>query len=524
MPITHLVVSRPPFRDGIAPAVAPLIGKPVYETKIFLKYPLPEVLKVCDGAGAAEKAASTLRGAGLDADVVPVESLASMPSPDPVTAFDFGEDALALRFKEGGLLAPWTALRLLVIGAYEVESHAPTSSGVPDEMGKRFKKSGDRMGDAIGGVVGDVIGGAISNLGDDLTGPAARRHMYVYQRADLVVWGDGTKVGGSGGPSIRRVRLDQTGLDFAGLGDRKRATGVENWRTLLAELKARAPKMTIDDGLVKTRPRPIMIDGRLLSAHLAEESDAVNKVVANRDEFYSALLAWREARRPEREEAPEAEGAPAEEGGPERPAAGEAARAPAAARPAAAELSVDAAPDRPGAAPTLAAAAPAARPAAPPVLPAASAPGAGATGGTQAAARPPSPAKDDKLQAMLRAAAVGGVQDQAKRQQARRRSEVIDHVLFLLSLPIAVLSVVIVVAGDLFLLKIGSASKTLLGQNRTPTWLFGGGVILVLSFSFYEHWGDVERPLLVKWLLPIMLVSAAAGALFLLRKRARVGQ
>lgn len=125
------------------------------------------------------------------------------------------------------------------------------------------------------------------------------------------------------------------------------------------------------------------------------------------------------------------------------------------------------------------------------------------------------------MQAMLRAAAADGVQEQARRTQALERAQAVDWVLFLLALPIAVLSVGVVVAGKIFMGKIGTASKTLLGKDRTPTWLFGGGVILVLSFGFYEHWGDVDRPTIVKLLFPIMLGSGTAGGLLLLRRRAR---
>ena len=277
MPLTHLLVTRPPCPDGIAPQVAPLLGLPVYETKVFLRHPLPDIVKISDSAGGAEGVAASLKAAGVPLDVVPVDALVSLSTPLEVKTFALSGDAATFTGKDGEATVPWAALAVVVLRQTEVTSKGPTSSGTPERVGKQLTALGNQMGGLVGGLVGGI--------GKDLATPVTpMKTVTAYQSADLV-W--------RSPEGIRRVRIEQQVLLYDGLGEKKKPLGYDNWRTLLAEIRARAPKAAVDEAMVKGKPRAGMVDGKVLSAHLVNESEAVKKVVGDPFEFHSALCAWK---------------------------------------------------------------------------------------------------------------------------------------------------------------------------------------------------------------------------------------
>lgn len=218
---------------------------PAYETKQYLKYPLPDVLKIADGAAAAEAAAVPFRAAGMGVDVVPVQGLVSLPAPQWSVSLNLADDVLTLRSEESELRLPWDGLALLVIVQYALE----WKTGIDEQF--------------------------VHFYGDSRV-----RH---YQWADLYARVDGKP---------RAARLDQRALDYAGLGPLKRADMLDNWLVLIGELKRRAPGMAVDDALVRNRPRETKVDGRLLSVLVADEPVAVRETLGKHAEFYTALRAW----------------------------------------------------------------------------------------------------------------------------------------------------------------------------------------------------------------------------------------
>jgi hypothetical protein len=92
--------------------------------------------------------------------------------------------------------------------------------------------------------------------------------------------------------ALSRVRLDQTVLEFSGLGDRLRSESRLNWDTLVSELRSRAPAMIVDTTMIGAKLRQTQIDAKYVDPTLAKEFDAVRKVAPDFYEFYSALRAW----------------------------------------------------------------------------------------------------------------------------------------------------------------------------------------------------------------------------------------
>ena len=244
MAITHLVVTRPPYPDDIAPVVAPVIGLPVYETKQYLRHPLPDILRTFATAEAAVRAADSFRKAGMSVDVVPVGALAAIPAHEYVVSFRFTPETATWGLQQGEFSAPWNAHRLFVL-----------------------------------------IQGSYTLNRVDLTGAIHGSTVDYYPRGDLFLHTDG---------KMRRLLLDQRNIDFSGLGDRKCPGARENWWAMMEDLRGRAPAMIVDELLIKNKPRMVTAEGKTYAALVEGESELVRASIANYgEEFYQSLCAVR---------------------------------------------------------------------------------------------------------------------------------------------------------------------------------------------------------------------------------------
>jgi len=244
VPPEFLVVTRPPLSETAAPRASRLLGLPAYETRLFLRHPLPAILQVADTRARADDLARTCVGAGVDVETVAVTDLTSLPPPGFVRAVGLGDEVLSFSDGEGRVDLRWSDLRALIVIEYDVRWIAP--------VGYDFVHH---------------HGGAVTES---------------RQAAELVA-----VVGGA----TRRLRLAPFGLDYAGLGPLKKPGVLENWITLLAEIRRRAPALLFDDAMAKSRPRDTLVDGRDLESHFAGAGDVTRAIVCGCGEFYLGLRA-----------------------------------------------------------------------------------------------------------------------------------------------------------------------------------------------------------------------------------------
>lgn len=237
-----LVVTRPPLPEDAAPGVADALGLPPYEARLFLRHPLPSVLKAARDREEAEAFASALRGAGLSVDLLPVEELVSLPPPEWPRRVEARSEGLLLEGPGGRVEAPWDALRLVVLMSVDVRWAAPVGHEFVHHYGSH------------------VVQGR--------------------ELAEFVLVRDGRAT---------RFRAVPEQLDYSGLGGLKASGAQENWATLIGVVRARSPRLHFDDAMTRTRPRGMLVDGKELGAHFEDAPEDVRRTFELYGEFYLAL-------------------------------------------------------------------------------------------------------------------------------------------------------------------------------------------------------------------------------------------
>ncbi|MBI3097215.1 MAG: hypothetical protein HYY93_03065 [Planctomycetes bacterium] len=288
MPDVSLVVSHPPFRDGVAAAaVAPLLGQAAFETNLFLKYPLPDLLKIAPDPAAAEAAVRPFHDAGVAADIVSYDVLCSMPPPLTVQSFRFTDHGLLFLLDKEDLIAPFDALRLLVTWRMAGEFRGAALAGPKVEKPRGGRLMG-HVAFAVAGPIGSMLVNHLQEAKADFARARAARAALKQKAgpekliADLYLLREG---------SFCRVRLDQGELDYSGLGPLLRPESLTNWNTLLGEFRKRSTAMKVNDDMIRTRPPAVT--GKYLTVERVIDQQSLKQYQINYPEFYSALLAWR---------------------------------------------------------------------------------------------------------------------------------------------------------------------------------------------------------------------------------------
>lgn len=304
-----LVVSRPPFKEGLpVAAVGSLIGQAAFETGLFLKYPLPDLLKVAPDPAAAEAAAKPFRDLGVAADVVPFDTLCDMPPPLAAEAFGLTDQGILFVLESGDILAAPQAMQLLVVWKVTGEARGAPLIGSKGEVKSGGGLGGFVMGQvafSVAGPLGSALVGHVQKMRADLAKAKAARAAAMTKAgpekliADLYLLQAG---------SYCRVRLDQSEIDYSGLGPQLRPESYTNWNTLLAEFRRRAPSMRVNDDMIRTRPPAVT--GKYLTVDRVIDQPTLKQYQLSYPAFYSALLAWRVAEEMVRAEIGEVPDAP----------------------------------------------------------------------------------------------------------------------------------------------------------------------------------------------------------------------
>ncbi|MDQ7781127.1 MAG: hypothetical protein RDV41_15640 [Planctomycetota bacterium] len=275
--ITHMVVSCPPYEDTLAPQAAPLLGLGVYDAKLFLRYPLPEILRVASSPESALAAAAPFKAAHMEVDIVPQSELERIPAAAQAVSFAFENDAVRFTTTHNEFHCVVGSLRLMVSWEYDLVSKGPAPMSGPGFSPMRaLAEAGTKM--AFGEPVGH------GSAGRSATGGPVKTVLQMHA-ADLYAIDRGR---------LTRVGLDQGSLDFSGLGGEMKPGGVANWRALVARLKRLAPGMVIDDILEQTKPRKLAIDRKwTMEAQEAEGSEFARRLLMDHKELYSLLSARR---------------------------------------------------------------------------------------------------------------------------------------------------------------------------------------------------------------------------------------
>jgi hypothetical protein len=267
--------------------VAPLINRDAYETGLFLKFPLPDILKVAPDRGAAEAMARLFERLGVTVDVVGFDELGDLPRPAVVEGFGFADNEVLFICNEGNTIVPSGAMRLMVVWKKTAQSRP--AGGMTAKSQPIF---GEKALPALAFIAGGPAIGGLANLMVNMKKAAAeaKRAREAAQRkaavetsvADLYV---------SDGKTVSRMRLDQYELDYTGLGPQMRPEGPLNWRTMVDELRRRAPNMTINEAMVRQKPPPTT--GKYLSVERTIEQASLKPYVIEYSAFVSVMLTWR---------------------------------------------------------------------------------------------------------------------------------------------------------------------------------------------------------------------------------------
>jgi hypothetical protein len=280
MLITHLVVSCPPYEDTLAPQAAPLLGLGEYDAKLFLRYPLPEILRVASSPESALAAAAPFKAARMAVDIVPLSELERIPAASQAEAFAFEKSAVRFSTKHNEFSVASGSLRLIVTWEHDLVSRGPAAKpGAGSSPLRTLVKTGTVL--ALGPLAFAIPSGQARSSG---AGSPAKTVLQMYA-ADLYALER---------DRLTRVLLDQGSMDFSGLGDEMKPGGVLNWRALVARLKKLAPGMVVDDILEHTKPRKLAIDRKwTMQAQEADGSEFARRLLMDHKELYSLLSARR---------------------------------------------------------------------------------------------------------------------------------------------------------------------------------------------------------------------------------------
>lgn len=273
------------MENVLKPAAAALEIIP-YEMRSKLSYPLPEVWKIYEEVRRASATLKNLRLAGVKALLISTEEIGNVPPPFTATSFSLAERAITAKNKSQETLElPWASIRLgLLLQRVAEEKQTGTSkteSREPGAAGKLAAGVGNLLIPGLGSMVMSVrkrAGRALkTSLGAGPAETAVERILDVYAEAD--------------GKWVR-LRLSQNVLDYSGLGEARGMGSQENWLKLLSLLKERVPERLWDEGCLKTRPRPMVVEGapfqRLLQGKIPDD------IAKSYPEFYSVVRWLRE--------------------------------------------------------------------------------------------------------------------------------------------------------------------------------------------------------------------------------------
>lgn len=253
-----------------------------YEMRSKLSYPLPEIWKIYEEEEDSRASATlkALRLAGVKALLISTEELGKVPPPFTATSFSLAERAVAAKNKsQETLVLPWDSIRLILllqrVSEEKQTGGSKTESQEPGAAGKLAAGVGNLLIPGLGSMVMSVRKRAgvrlKTSLGAGTAETAVERILDVYAEAD--------------GKWVR-LRLAQNALDYSGLGEARGGGSQENWLNLLSLLKERVPERLWDEGCLKMRPRPMVVEGapfqRLLQGKIPDE------ISKSYPEFYSA--------------------------------------------------------------------------------------------------------------------------------------------------------------------------------------------------------------------------------------------
>src|SRR3989304_6085461 len=199
-----LLVSNPPHLEVDAQLAAPILGLTAADVRLKSKDGVPEGCPARRDQGSMERAAQSLRQAGLNVVAVLGGDLAAVPAATPVRSFTFAERGLVARAEsltvelsyERPLVTVYCTQRGL--GASEPRRSNPLTDGLRQRTSSVFMTRDSLVG--IGGRRSMALGGSEERSGTS-TATVAFCDLYTSQ--------DG---------AVRRLSVIESEVDFSGLG------------------------------------------------------------------------------------------------------------------------------------------------------------------------------------------------------------------------------------------------------------------------------------------------------------------
>jgi hypothetical protein len=209
-------------------AVAGIIGKDAYQTRLLLAGSIPRIVARCNGAGAAEAMGRKLmREAGLTTIVCSDAELRQPFQGQRVQTLEFGDGDVTFRHGDEGFMLEVGSVFLIIKGtrhpAPVAEEDAPVKTKMKLDVGKTL---------LMGGI--PVMKRAKAKL--KAVTPENEWFLRFYERRS----------------SEPRVEILQYDLDYSFLGEETAMSSVANFINVVKRLREIYPQAIYDERLMKT--------------------------------------------------------------------------------------------------------------------------------------------------------------------------------------------------------------------------------------------------------------------------------